>query len=139
MANGAEELNRILDQARDAMVANGMDEATAEATLFGARPATVELRGNLRDLQQMGARSVVVDATAATVTGEGEVLEPGEVMGAETLQAASTEDGGDDSSPKAEVSDSMTKQALLDEAARRGVRADDSMTKAEIVQAINNA
>ena len=136
MANGADELNRILDQARDAMIANGMDAATAEATLFGARPAQVEIRGNLRDLQQMGARQVTVDAAAATVTGEGEVLEPGEVMGAETLQEGQE---GVPSEPVASepVNESMTKAELLAEAERRGVEADDSMTKADIISRLN--
>ena len=35
------------------------------------------------------------------------------------------------------VSSSLTKAELLDEAARRGVQADDSMTKQEIIDAIN--
>jgi hypothetical protein len=138
MANSAEELNSILDQARDAMVANGMDRNTAEAILFGARPAIVDIRGNYADLQRSNAKEVVVTADAATVTGEGEILTAGQVMGevltepqhpARPLSTA-TPSGGS-------VTESSTKAELLAEAERRGVDADDSMTKADIWAKLN--
>lgn len=133
MANSADELNALLDQVRDKMVESGMTVATAEAVLFGARPAIVDIRGNLADVQRMGAKQVVVTADAATVTGEGEILTAGDVMG-EVLTEPTNAPSGPGSGTVGDFSDSNTKAELLAEAKRRGVDADDSLTKAEILE-----
>lgn len=50
-------LNAVLDEAKMLMVEAGMDEQTAEAKLFGARPnAPDNLVGNFADLQRMGGQ-----------------------------------------------------------------------------------
>lgn len=48
----------LLDQARDLMVEDGADPATAEALTNFARPGTPAIVGNLADLQRMGAIAV---------------------------------------------------------------------------------
>lgn len=48
-------LNAVLDEAKMLMVEAGMDEQTADAKLFAARPnSTGNLLGNFADLQRMG-------------------------------------------------------------------------------------
>lgn len=155
------EINAKIDELRDLLVESGqMDEATAEASLFAVRPGDGgTIVGNLADLQRMGAIAVTgeipamampegdqgtiettniqdafaeppsVDGEIDPNTGQPRVENRGEVL-------EPTDQARPDTQP---VSESMTKQELLDEASRRGVTADDSMTKADIISAINAA
>lgn len=51
-------INDLLDQARDLMVEDGQDPATAEALTNFARGGSPAIVGNLADLQRMGAIAV---------------------------------------------------------------------------------
>lgn len=58
----------LLDQARDLMVEDGADLATAEALTNFARPGSPDIVGNLADLQRMGA--IAVTGTMPTPPGQ---------------------------------------------------------------------
>lgn len=58
MADNTDAINAKLDEARDLMVEDGMDEGTANALIGFARPAEPSIVGNFADLQRMGAIAV---------------------------------------------------------------------------------
>ncbi len=163
------EIDEALDRARDLMVEDGMDEGTANALIFAARPPRINVSGNLADLNRMG----MIGVKGEMVTPEGEenvqtsdlqeaFVEPppmptdaelaaqagtrpeenaGEEPGAveDPGSTSPEEGGGGGGAEQSAVSDSMTKAELQAEAARRNVTVDESMTKAQMIDAINNA
>lgn len=56
--NNNDKVNALLDEARDLLVEDGMDPASADAFTNFARPGSPSIVGNLADLQRMGAIAV---------------------------------------------------------------------------------
>lgn len=166
MADNADAIRQKIEELKSLLVDDGMDENTADALLFAVAPAETHVRGNLADLQRMGAIAVTgenptgpalqgestSDTSAAFVeptegktdflenVPQGAENEEGLIEGNSRVSSegpTNVEDAGEGEQTQTVVNDSMTKQELLDEATRRGVTADDSMTKAEIISAIN--
>lgn len=177
--NNSEEIRRLLNQARDLMIEDGTDPATAEALVGYAMPVAPAFSGNFADLNRMGQIAAqgqietppgqdnvqtsnlndaftntnppgVHEATQDTAGG-GDLQTPMAQIDEEGNPTGDTEDGGDggggdaaaddggdDGGGDQPVDDSMTKAELEAEANRRGISVTSSMTKAEMIEAINN-
>jgi hypothetical protein len=158
-SKNSEEIRRLLEQARDLLIEDGVDPATAEAQIGFAMPAMPSVSGNLADLHRMG--QVVVQGRIDTPVGQrdivtsdineafhnpqpppgpnpatglqtplGQVDAEGRPTGAvEEGVAAPDDSGGDGGSDYG----SMTKAELQAEADERGIAYTSSDTKADLI------
>lgn len=146
--DNSEQINDLLNQARDLMIEDGADPATAEALTNYARPASPAFAGNLADLNRMG--QVAVQGSIDTPLGQPDIpatdLEaafdfvppaPDLNTGLQTPLGQIDAEGNPIGGGGGDGLSSMTKDELLAEAESRGVEANASMTKAEIIAAIN--
>jgi len=161
VAENSDAIKAKIAELKDLLVEDGMDANTADALLFAVQPSDQgTIVGNLADLQRMGAIAVTGEIPQnAMPEGDQDAIETTNIQDAfaeppaqptqEELDAqagvspgtanrndeaaSDTGDSGDGS-----VDMTMTKDELVAEANNRGVAVDDSMTKQQIIDAINN-
>ena len=139
-----QQINNLLDQVRDLLAEDGVDYATAEALTNFARRGSAPIVGNLADLQRLGAIAVEGQIPAnAMPTGDQASIETSNIQDAfaeppapATAQAGPQIRSGNTGGNGGNL-DSMTKAELEAEASRRGVNVSSSMTKQEMIDAIN--
>lgn len=154
-----DQINQLLDQVRDLLAEDGVDYATAEALTNFARRGEPAIVGNLADLQRMGAIAVTGKIPADSLPGPGHHEEvattnvndafatpPASDLSPAGLQTPMGRIDGDgrplggtegDTGGDGGDLNAMTKAELADEADRRGVEVTTSMTKQEMIDAIN--
>lgn len=135
----SDKVKEALDNLRQAMIDDGMDPATVDARLFAAQPTSDSIVGNFADLQRLGAMLVGDDGdNVGTEVADAFVVPPdvdadrkekddkGDVVTAGTAAPlAGSPDFG-----------AMTKSELIDEARAQGLSVTTSMTKDELIDAL---
>lgn len=130
------DVQEAVDNLREALIAEGMDEATADAKLAAVNPLQTNIVGNLADLHRVGA--LVADEE----TDNADVLNEAIAVPAEAALAASQGDGTGSGAPGAGGGsdngglNSLTKAELQERADAAGIETSSSMTKAELVAAL---
>jgi hypothetical protein len=130
-----QEIQEAVDNLRQVMLDNDMDEGTVDALLHAATPNQINLVGNLADLNRLGAivadpDTDNADALKAAITDH---IPPAPVIDGEPVTGASSPNGdtgdGDDLN-------AMTKAELQARADAEGVDVPSGATKAELVAAL---
>jgi hypothetical protein len=131
MAN--EEIQAAVDNLRQVMLDNDMDEGTVDALLHAATPNQINLVGNLADLNRLGA--IVADPDTdnadALEAAIADHIPPAPVIDGEPVTGASSPNGGTGDDLNA-----MTKAELQARADAEGVDVPSGATKAELVAAL---
>lgn len=143
-----EDVVKAVENLRQVLQDNGMDEGTANAITSAALPSQPCVMGNLADLQRLGALLVQHEVAPTTALNEAFVAPPGPALpdtgtgaGAVSPEVASAQMEAlkGDTAPLASSPDlgAMTKQQLQDYADDEGIDGVDlGMTKADMIAAI---
>lgn len=119
-------VTEAVENLREAMLADDMDEATVDAKLAAVVPNQTNLVGNLADLHRVGALVADEEVDNANVLEAAVEIPPEAPVDGEPANSPA---------PSGDLA-GMTKDELLAEADRRGVEVSASSTKAEITAAL---
>lgn len=147
-SDNSDQINDLLNQARDLMIQDGTDPATAEALTNYARPASPAVAGNLADLMRMG--QIAVKGSVDTPPGQADIpatnLEeafaeppaPDLNTGLQTPMGQIDGEGNPIGGNGGSDTSSMTKAELQAELDNRGIEYSSSATKAELQELLDS-
>jgi hypothetical protein len=133
MANDA--IQEAVDNLRQVMLDNDMDEGTVDALLHAATPNQISLVGNIADLNRLGAlvADPDTDNSGALEAAIAEHIPPAPVIDGEPVTGASSPNAGNGNGDDLNA---MTKAELQAKADEQGVDVPSGATKAELVAAL---